>query len=151
MATVIEYTCANCKDSFVSERSDEEAERESEEIFGIPVSDDTHSVICDDCYRKLGLWVAEGKRSLIGFDKNIEVQASEQGGADWFPYGHRVSLRTMLAMFRDKDLSIESVQSNIGIQIFACEEQEGVDWVFWLPSCSSRLLEHLGWFKKVEQ
>lgn len=48
------YTCENCKKTFDSGWTDEEAAQEFREMFGRePVLGDMDGVVCDDCYRKI--------------------------------------------------------------------------------------------------
>jgi DNA-directed RNA polymerase subunit RPC12/RpoP len=51
--TGVLYTCAVCDEEFESERSNEEAKAESEAIWGEKPSDETHDVVCDDCFKRL--------------------------------------------------------------------------------------------------
>jgi 5-methylcytosine-specific restriction endonuclease McrA len=48
-----EYTCASCRGVFDKERSDTEAVAESEAKFGMPVSEETHAIVCDDCFQRM--------------------------------------------------------------------------------------------------
>lgn len=50
-----QYTCAYCGDINTSERSDEEAKFEAEQIFGSAPDEwnGGYAVICDDCYQKM--------------------------------------------------------------------------------------------------
>jgi hypothetical protein len=50
-----QFTCAMCGETFDMGRGDEEAKAESKERFGLEVSDETHDVICDDCFKALNL------------------------------------------------------------------------------------------------
>ena len=53
-----EYICANCHIPFISNWSDEEAEKEAKELWEIKNaskgSEDT-AVICDDCFKMIPL------------------------------------------------------------------------------------------------
>jgi len=49
------YTCDHCKQEFMSDRPDEEAEKEHQEVFGEPVGEDT-GVLCDDCWKEFIAW-----------------------------------------------------------------------------------------------
>jgi hypothetical protein len=49
----MEYTCAACHQTFKYAWSDEEAKKELEQKFGIPVEE--CGIVCDDCYKKMGL------------------------------------------------------------------------------------------------
>lgn len=47
-----QFTCADCGETFDKGRSDEEALKESKEIWGeIPQED--MEIICEDCYQKM--------------------------------------------------------------------------------------------------
>lgn len=50
------YTCASCHGTFEAERSDEDAVREAEQLFG--ERPDTHdmAVVCDDCFQQMQKW-----------------------------------------------------------------------------------------------
>jgi hypothetical protein len=50
-----EYRCEMCGESFQKGRSDEEANKEAEEIFGTPnASEDPNmAIVCDDCFNKV--------------------------------------------------------------------------------------------------
>lgn len=49
-----EYTCAFCKGTFESDRTNAEAMEEAEAIHGNLLGDDP-AVVCDDCFRALML------------------------------------------------------------------------------------------------
>lgn len=53
------YTCEHCRGTFTTTWSDEEANAESREIFGVEPTDETHAVICDDCFTRLRAWMAK--------------------------------------------------------------------------------------------
>jgi len=48
-----QYTCAMCEQTFSKGWSDEEAKSELDETFSISVEECV--IVCDDCYKKLGL------------------------------------------------------------------------------------------------
>lgn len=47
-----EYRCAACGDIFLSSWSDEEADAESELLFG-PLPPEERAVVCEDCFRAI--------------------------------------------------------------------------------------------------
>lgn len=47
-----EYRCAQCGGVFGFAIDDDEARKASEEEWAMPVQDDTHDIICDDCYQE---------------------------------------------------------------------------------------------------
>lgn len=47
-----EYTCACCKETFLKDWSDEEAEAECEKLFP-GYNRENQVVVCDDCYQKI--------------------------------------------------------------------------------------------------
>lgn len=55
------FRCALCLGVFPyveegeDEWSDEDARKESEKLFGEEVTDQTHVVVCDDCWKTFGL------------------------------------------------------------------------------------------------
>lgn len=58
MADILEhpnlsFTCAECGNSYDKERSDAEAFSESETKFGMSVSKETHTIVCEDCFKKM--------------------------------------------------------------------------------------------------
>jgi len=53
------YTCANCKQTFESDWSDDAARDEAREVLGRDVRDDD-SIVCDDCYNKIMGFVDRG-------------------------------------------------------------------------------------------
>ena len=52
-----EYTCSLCKETFDKEWSDEEANKECEEIWGVKnaSTDDRMVVVCDECYKMMNI------------------------------------------------------------------------------------------------
>ncbi len=48
-----EYQCAHCGNVYEKERSDDDAIAESEAKFQMPVTEETHVVICDDCFKRM--------------------------------------------------------------------------------------------------
>ena len=49
-----EFKCCACNGVFEKEWTDEEAEKEKDELFGgIPLED--CDLVCDDCFKKMGL------------------------------------------------------------------------------------------------
>ncbi len=51
------YQCAYCKGIFDKGWSDEEAETELEDTFGLPK--EMCDIVCDDCYKAMGFGNAE--------------------------------------------------------------------------------------------
>lgn len=53
------YTCAICKQVFLKiiddTWDDEKAAKESEELFGEPVDENT-PLVCDDCFKEFMIW-----------------------------------------------------------------------------------------------
>jgi len=49
------YECKNCGKDFESDWSDEEAIKESEDLFGVKNANENHDIVivCDDCFKKL--------------------------------------------------------------------------------------------------
>ena len=47
------FVCDRCRESFISDQSDEEAEQEYAEIFGPEHQDDPRAVLCDDCWKAI--------------------------------------------------------------------------------------------------
>lgn len=50
------YRCAHCDGEFVADWSDEEARQESQEIFAMTVTPETHAEVCDDCFQQFMAW-----------------------------------------------------------------------------------------------
>lgn len=50
-----EFTCGMCKGSFTKARSEDEANAEAKELFGIERASENAeaAVVCDDCFRIL--------------------------------------------------------------------------------------------------
>lgn len=99
------------------------------------------------------------------FAKTIRTSASTPTGAEHFPYGYSVSLKTLLTMMRDR-LELEEV-SMMGDELVVLasepdldsDEEENPDgfvvWMFVIPACDcalrQRVVEALGWFKAVRK
>jgi hypothetical protein len=51
----MEYQCANCRQTFESGRSDQEADAESLELWGVESAhtDSGMCVVCDDCFQDM--------------------------------------------------------------------------------------------------
>lgn len=47
------YTCEECGNSYFKSRPDNVAIAESESKFAMPVSEKTHAIVCDDCFKKI--------------------------------------------------------------------------------------------------
>lgn len=45
------YTCSMCGETYEKEWSDEEADKECEELFGVTKADVACDVVCDDCFQ----------------------------------------------------------------------------------------------------
>lgn len=49
----IEYTCSHCGDTFKSDRTEEEANKEAKDLWGDLVQDPANTrVVCDTCFEK---------------------------------------------------------------------------------------------------
>lgn len=49
------YTCAACQGTFTSIKPDSDAEKEAEELFGVPnaSTDPSMACVCDNCYQEI--------------------------------------------------------------------------------------------------
>lgn len=99
---------------------------------------------------------------MTGFAKNVWVNASYSGGADLFPYGHKVSLRDAVKALRGEDrwsLEVDHVTADGQVFAYGTDpdwtpedgEDDSMVWVFYLPegSCVQRIAEALGWFRPL--
>lgn len=56
MATMpVTYTCSRCGGTFTSDWTDEDAAEEAKHVFGEIEASKPMSVVCDVCYREMGL------------------------------------------------------------------------------------------------
>lgn len=46
------FTCACCEQTYTKIRSDEEAEAEHKELWGVMIPEEAKEVVCDDCFKK---------------------------------------------------------------------------------------------------
>ena len=44
------YTCAICKETFLSDRDDDQAQREDSETWQMPV--ESMGIVCEDCFNE---------------------------------------------------------------------------------------------------
>lgn len=51
MSVMCEYTCEACGETFVSDRTDEDAEAEFQHLFG-NIPKEERAIICEDCFIK---------------------------------------------------------------------------------------------------
>ena len=51
--SLVTYTCEDCGGTFESERSDEEAQQEAVEIWGVRGDDPGMALVCDDCFNAI--------------------------------------------------------------------------------------------------
>ena len=51
------YQCALCKGTFdyIPEWTDEDAATEHQKLFGNPVDEQQDEIVCDDCFKKMGM------------------------------------------------------------------------------------------------
>lgn len=58
------YICEVCKETFIKGQSDEEANKEAEELWGVKNASENQNmgVVCDDCYNM-----------MMGQDKDAQI------------------------------------------------------------------------------
>lgn len=49
----MKYTCGNCKETFESERPDDDARQEFADIWGGEPTPDRADIVCEPCFNKL--------------------------------------------------------------------------------------------------
>ena len=91
---------------------------------------------------------------MTGFTPCVNISATySPGGAEWFPYGHQISLRDAIRQIADMDL--EEVHQDGMILATGdsdTEAEEWVCWTFYLPAGMPtkmvwRFARLIGWCK----
>ena len=101
------FTCEGCGQTFEKEWSDSEAMAESREIFGDNWKQEDLAVICDDCFKGLGLApepkpdVSAASPELISLLEGRIERAANQMAEDIFGAGSLPHSRKYLDLFRD--------------------------------------------------
>jgi DNA-directed RNA polymerase subunit RPC12/RpoP len=53
------YQCAACRREFTAENSDDDAQREAVETWGMSPRDVPMDIVCDACYREILQWATD--------------------------------------------------------------------------------------------
>lgn len=90
---------------------------------------------------------------MEAFSKCIFVQANEEEGADWFPYGHQISPKSLLKQLHDLDIDHVAHIGEYGIIHAYGENDEGetVYWSFCIPPWmkTEKWIHAIGWFRPI--
>ena len=83
-----EFTCTRCKQTFNKERPDEEAMAESQQIWDAQWGREDLAVICDDCFKGMGLVMAPKPQRVWRDDLERYVTSEDSDGKTLLDCGY---------------------------------------------------------------